>query len=109
MSHLGAKYSQTQKEWSRTQADQSKTFDRLQTMEEKGRLQDSSIDQMSKLIQAQERQIRELKETKGKLDFQILELKQKKFETQTGRNSGFAHDSQTKNTDMLNELNGLID
>lgn len=66
---LGAKYSMTQKEWSRSQADQSKAFDRLQTMEERGRLQDSSIDQMSKLIQAQEKQIRELKENKGKLEF----------------------------------------
>lgn len=65
----------TQKEWTRTQANQSKAYDKLQTMEEKGRLQENSIDQMSKLIQAQEKQIRDLKENKGKLEFQILELK----------------------------------
>ena len=75
MNDLGQKYTQTQKEWSRTQADHHKAYDRLQTMEEKGRLQENSIDQMSKLIQAQEKQIRELKENKGKLEYQILELK----------------------------------
>lgn len=66
---------------------------------------------MAKLIQAQEKQIRDLKENKGKLEYQILELKQKKFEAQAqgSRSSGLQQESQTKNTDMLNELNGLID
>ena len=64
---------------------------------------------MSKLIHAQEKQIRELKENKGKLEYQILELKQKKFEQNTGKHTGFQSESHTKNTDMLNELNALID
>lgn len=62
---------------------------------------------MSKLIQAQEKQIRELKENKGKLEFQVLELKQKKFDNdfQPKRHEK----DSTKNADMLSELNTLID
>lgn len=52
MNDLGQRYTQTQKQWSREQADHNRAYDRLQTMEEKGRLQENSIDQMSILIQA---------------------------------------------------------
>ena len=68
-------------------------------------LQERSIDEMARLINAQEKQIRELKQEKGRLDLIVLDLKQKKFDT------GFKptmHQNE-KNTEMLNELNGLID
>ena len=61
---------------------------------------------MSKLINAQEKQIRDLKGERGKLELVILDLKQKKFDSSFKPKM---HETNAKNTEMLDELNGLLD
>ena len=44
MQELGSRYNQTQNEWSKTKDNQNQTKNQLNVMQQKGRLQDSSID-----------------------------------------------------------------